>query len=266
MKFTVLAENRKENICDNEEGLSLYIESGNDKLLLDTGITDLFIKNANLLGVDLKEIKTIVLSHGHWDHGNGLKYLQERKTVILHPESHTKRYSLRRNMEYAGLNQTKTELESKYDVIQTKEPYEVYKDIWYLGEIERLNDYEAKSFPTVLEENKTDYLRDDSGIVIKTEKGLIVISGCSHSGICNTIEYAKKIMKEERIIAVIGGFHLKNVDEVTQKTIQYFINNRIQNAYMGHCTSDEVIEEFKNKLDGICNVESLYSGATFEII
>lgn len=265
MKFTVLAENRKQIVCSNEDGLSLYIELEDNKLLLDTGITDLFMQNAKLLGINLEEVKTIVLSHGHWDHGNGLKYLQDKKTVILHPESYTHRYSVRRNMEYAGLNQSKEELQEKFNLIETKEPYKILENVWYLGEIERVNDYEAKTFPTVLKENKTDYLKDDSGIVIKTEDGLIVISGCSHSGICNTIEYAKKIMKDDRILAVIGGFHLKNIDEATQKTIQYFIDNKIQNAYMGHCTSDEVIEEFKSKLNEKCKVECLYSGLQFEI-
>lgn len=265
MKVIVLTENRKQCECLNEDGLSLYIEVGENKLLLDTGFTDSFIKNAEMLGVDIASIKTIVLSHGHWDHGNGLKWLKDNKTVIMHPESFTKRYSLKRNMQYAGLNQTFEEMKNKFNVIQTKEPLEVLENIWFLGEIERNNDFEAKTFPTVLEEGKTDYLRDDTGIVIKTEDGIIVISGCSHSGICNTIEYAKKITKEDNVIAVMGGFHLREINESTEKTIQYFINNNIQSAYMGHCTSDEVIEEFKTKLHDKCKVEKLYAGARFEI-
>lgn len=266
MKLIVLSENRKQNECLNEDGLSLYIEVGQNKFLLDTGITDLFIKNAEILGIDIEAIKTIVLSHGHWDHGNGLKWLRDNKTIIMHPESFTKRYSIRRNMDYAGLNQTFQEMENKFNVIQTKEPYKILENVWFLGEIERNNDFEAKTFPTVLEGGETDYLTDDSGIVIKTDKGLIVISGCSHSGICNTVEYAKKVAQDNNIVAVIGGFHLKELDEVTEKTIRYFIDNNIQSAYVGHCTSDKVIEEFVKRLDNKCKVEKLFAGAKFEVV
>lgn len=265
MKLVVLSENRKENVCNNEEGLSLYIEIENNKFLLDTGITDLFIQNANILEIDLNKINIIILSHGHCNHGNGLKWITDNKTIIMHPESFTARYSIRRNMEYAGLNQTLEEMENKFNIIQTKEPYEIFKNVWFLGEIERNNDFEAKKFSTVLAEGETDFLRDDSGIVIKTDKGIIVISGCSHSGICNTVEYAKKVAQDDRVSTVIGGFHLKELDDVTEQTIQYFIDNKIQRVYVGHCTSDIVIEEFINRLEDKCKVQKLYAGAKFEI-
>ncbi len=133
---------------------------------MDAGITDAFLKNAETLGVNLDEVNTIVLSHGHWDHGNGLKYLNTKKTVILHPECYTKRYSLARNMEYAGINQTREELLEKFDLIETREPYEVFENVWLLGEIERKFEVPVKNLPTVLENEKTDYLQDDSGMAI----------------------------------------------------------------------------------------------------
>ena len=267
MKFIVLAENRKKCLCDNEEGLSLYIEIDDNKLLLDTGITDLFIKNSKILDVDLNQIETIVLSHGHWDHGNGLKYLEntENKTIILHPECFTDRYSIRRQGEYAGINLKLEEMSEKYNTIQSREPYQIFDDVWYLGQIERANDFEAREFPTELKNGEIDYLKDDSGIAIKTNNGIVVISGCSHSGICNTVEHAKKVTKENKVYAVIGGFHLKNINKITEDTIKYFINNNISKAYMGHCTSDEVIVEFEKKLKGKCEVEMLYAGLDFKI-
>ncbi len=87
MEFTILTENRScNNNCINEDGLSILIEMNDNKVLLDTGITDAFLKNAKTLGVNLDEVNIIVLSHGHWDHANGLKYLNSKKTLILHPE------------------------------------------------------------------------------------------------------------------------------------------------------------------------------------
>ena len=159
MKFVVLTEDRNcNNSCVSEHGLSIYIEIDNHKLLLDTGITDAFLKNAENLGINLDEVDKIVLSHGHWDHGNGLKYINKKKTLILHPECYTKRYSLRRNMEYAGISETKEELLKKFELIETKKPYQIFENVWFLGQIGRKFEVPIKNLPTVLENNKIDYL------------------------------------------------------------------------------------------------------------
>lgn len=104
---------------------------------------------------------------------------------------------------------------------------------------------------------------NDSGLVIKTNLGLIVISGCAHSGICNTIEYAKKVTGENRALAVIGGFHLKEIDEQTVKTIDYMKKNNVNLLYLAHCTSDKVCEHFMEMLPEITNI--IKTGNTYEI-
>lgn len=267
MRFIVLIEDRNcDNNCISEHGLSIYIETEGNKLLLDSGITDAFINNAKTLGINLDEINNIVLSHGHWDHGNGLKYLNTRKTIILHPECYTKRYSLSRNLEYAGINETREELLNKFELIETKEPYKIFENVWFLGQINRKFEVPTKNLPTVLEDEKIDYLHDDcGGIVVKTEKGIIVFSSCSHSGIDNIIEQAKVIANEDKVIAVVGGFHLKEINLYTEKILQYFKDNKIPKAYMGHCTSNEVIEYFEKQLNGITEIKKLFAGAKFEI-
>ena len=266
MKFTILTEDRNgDTNCISENGLSIYIEINDKKLLLDCGITDAFLKNAKTLEINLDEVNTVVLSHGHWDHGNGLKYIKSKKTLVLHPECYTKRYSLRRNMEYAGINETREELLKKFELIETKEPYQIFENVWFLGQIDRKFEVPIKNLPTVLENGKIDYLYDDSGIVIKVEKGIIVFASCSHSGINNIIEQAKKITNEDRILAVIGGFHLKEINPYTLEIIQYFKDNEIKRAYMGHCTSNEVIEYFERQLDGFTEIKTLFAGARFEI-
>lgn len=266
MRFTILTENRESNCnCINEDGLSIYIELENKKILLDAGITDAFMKNAKVLGIDLQEIDKIVLSHGHWDHGNGLKYINLKKTLILHPDAYTKRYSLLRNMAFGGINQTREELKEKFDLIETKEPYQIFENVWFLGQINRRFEVPKENAHTVLENNEKDYLYDDTGIVVKLEKGIVVFSSCSHSGINNIIEQAKEVTRDDRILAVVGGFHLKKLNEYTNKIIEYFSSNNIKVAYMGHCTSDEVIQEFKNKLKSTTKVTTLYAGAKFEI-
>ena len=84
------------------------------------------------------------------------------------------------------------------------------------------------NLPMTNEEGEDYAHLDDSGRVIKTQEGLIIISGCAHSGICNTVEYAKNVTGDNRIISVIGGFHLKQVDERTLKTIEYMKNNSVK--------------------------------------
>lgn len=266
IKFTVLTEDRMcENNCISEHGLSIYIEINNNTLLLDSGLSDVFLKNAETLGINLDKVENIVLSHGHYDHGNGLKYINARKTLILHPNCYTKRYSLRRNMEYAGINQSKEELLEKFDIYETKKPYEIFDNTWYLGEINRKFEVPARNLPTVLENEEIDYLKDDSGIVIKTESGIIVFASCSHSGINNIIEQAKEITNENKVLAVVGGLHLKEINSYTSDIIQYFKDNKIENAYIGHCTSDEVIKYFEEQLNGYTKINKLFAGARFEI-
>ena len=138
--------------------------------------------------------------------------------------------------------------------------------MWFLGQIGRKFEVPIKNLPTVLENNKIDYLYDDcGGITIKTEKGIVVFSSCSHSGIDNIVEQAKKVTSEDKVLAIVGGFHLKEKNTYTDEIIQYFRENKIQTAYMGHCTSDEVIEYFAKQLKGVTKIEKLFAGAKFEV-
>ena len=249
VKIAVLNDNR----CDsdkfeNEHGISLFIDGFNKRVLFDSAQTDIFMKNAEKLNIDLKNIDMIVLSHGDYDHGNGLKYLSTKTKLVCHPDFMKTRIS-RRTGNNNGLNQTREEIEKKFDLIESSEPYYIDENIIFLGHVERLNDFEpGKNLPAVDENGEIFTFPDDSGLVIKTSKGLIVISGCGHSGICNTTEHAKKITGETRIFAVMGGFHLKAVDDCALKTIEYMKNNNVEQIYLAHCVSDEVCEEFSKRL------------------
>lgn len=249
VRIVVLNDNRCDsNNFESEHGISLFIECDGKRILFDSGQTDIFIKNARKLDIDLNKIDDIILSHGDYDHGNGLKYLSAKAKLICHPDFVLTRIS-KRTGNNNGLNQTRDELKQKFDLIETKEPFYISENIIFLGEIERKNDFEkGKNLPAYDENQNTYEHLDDSGLVIKTEEGLIVISGCAHSGICNTIEYAKKITGDNRILAAVGGFHLKDIDQQTLKTIEYMKNNSVKNIYLAHCTSDVVCQEFIKQL------------------
>lgn len=266
IKITVLNDNRceKENF-ECEYGLSLYIEYDQKKILFDAGQTDIFLRNAEKLGIDLVDLGAIVLSHGDYDHGNGLKYLNPKTKIklICHPDFLKNRIS-KRTGKYDGLNQTKNELSEKFDLVLTKEPYRISENIIFLGEIERKNNFEkGANLPMVDGRGETYAHFDDSGIVLKTPRGIIVISGCAHSGICNTIAYAKEITNTQEVLAVIGGFHLKEINDQTTKTIKYFLENEIKNIYPMHCTSDLVCSEFLKEIPA--HIKILSSGTRLKI-
>lgn len=247
MKISVLTENVAGGTFAAEHGLSYFIEHDKN-ILFDTGHSDIFIQNAKKLNINIeKDTDTVVLSHGHWDHGNGLIHLK-KKTLITHPYSYIKRYR-KRDKSYIGLNQTWGELNRKFRLISTKQCYNISEKLIFLGEIPKLNDFEANETSFIDSKNNPDFIPDDSGLAIILDDGIAVISGCAHSGICNIIEKAKLVTGINTIKLVMGGFHLKENNEQTQKTIEYFIQNNITNIYPSHCTEFNALAAFHSKFN-----------------
>jgi 7,8-dihydropterin-6-yl-methyl-4-(beta-D-ribofuranosyl)aminobenzene 5'-phosphate synthase len=241
MKITILNDNAPGRLCLSEFGLSYFIES-DKKILFDAGATDVFLQNAKRLNVSLDDIDLIVLSHGHWDHGNGLKYLSNHK-LICHPQCFTDRYN-KKDDSYVGLNQTLEEVKTRFDLIFTQTPYKISPDITFLGEIPRKFDFESQATYFKDAEGNDDFVPDDSALAITTSNGLVVISGCAHAGICNIVEYAKQVTQTEKVHAVIGGFHLRLDNNQTAQTISYFKSLSIPNIYPAHCTALPALARF----------------------
>ena len=193
MKLTVLTENnsRIDNYLLAEPGLSLLLEFDNKKILFDTGYSDVFIKNAEKLNIDLSEVTDIVISHGHNDHTRGLTYFNLRNVpLIAHPKIFDTKIGL--DKIHYGCPISEEELNKRYKLNLTTKPYWITNELVFLGEIE----------------NNTTPDIDDSALVYKKENGIYIITGCSHSGIANIIKYAKKVTNENKILGVFGGFHL----------------------------------------------------------
>jgi len=246
MKLFVLTENTAGDKFLAEHGLSYLIGHGEQTILFDTGHSDVFLKNARTLGIDIhRDIDTVVLSHGHWDHGDGLGYL-ENKTLITHPGYFIRRFR-KNDKSNIGLALSKREIEKRFKLITSSKPYKISPDIIYMGEIPRENDYEAKTTTFIDENGNDDFIPDDSALVIINNNELIIISGCAHSGICNISEYAKKVTGLEKIKTVIGGFHLKYDDLQTRKTIKYFKQQKIKHIYPSHCTELPALAMFYNE-------------------
>ncbi len=262
VKIVILNDTRNsnKNKFENDDGFSAYIEIENNKILFDAGPSEKFMKNAEKLGIDLNQVNTIVLSHGHYDHGDGLKYFNNKVEFIAHPNCTLKRWWKDDHSHYSGIQLTKEELENKYNVHFTKEPYKINQNTYYLGEITRKYPVHLKKW--ALENGENDDVLDDSGMVINTENGIIVIAGCSHSGICNIVEQAKKVSNNSKVLAVIGGFHLREVDENTNKVIDYMKNN-VKEVILAHCTADSVCNKFVNDLKGKIKVSATEVGKIY---
>ncbi|MBE9480644.1 MAG: MBL fold metallo-hydrolase [Bacteroidetes bacterium] len=253
MKLTVLVDNNTliDRYFYGEPGASYFIEDEGKKILFDVGYSDVFIKNAQKLNIDLLNLDFVVLSHGHLDHTWGLDPLirlyteaiienlnHKNPIIIAHPLTF---YSKKNN----GLNEigsiiSEVKLSKHFNIKLSKEPVWLTKKLVFLGEIERKNDFEAK-IPigkiVINNSENDDYLLDDSALVYKSSTGLIIITSCSHSGICNIIEYAKKICEENRITDIIGGFHLLEPSkEQLQGTLEYMKKLKPYEVHACHCT------------------------------
>lgn len=244
MKLTVLTENVAGRNCLAEFGLSYLIEA-DKKILFDTGNSNVFLTNAHRLGISLDDADMVVLSHGHWDHGNGLQYFGNKK-LLTHPGSFIKRYN-KKDKRYVGIDLSYSELSEKYEILLSDKPFHISPEITFLGEVPRTNDFESVQTHFILENGEADFVKDDSALMVRTSNGLVVITGCAHSGICNTVEYACEVAGSDKVYAVFGGFHLKNDLEVTEKTMKYIKKKGIERVYPSHCTSFQALAAFSRE-------------------
>lgn len=239
-----------------EHGLCLFIRLFNGDqehtILFDSGRTRLGVgRNLGVLGIDLTRLEAIVLSHGHADHYGGLnrviKYLNgSSMPLIAHPDAFLNRYNelsdgtlmkrgrlVERTLEKAGV-----------PIVKNKAPYLLASNLLAVtGEVERVTDFETISAHRYIKRDgklEHDLIRDDQSLVLNLKgKGLVVISGCAHAGIINTIRYARKITGIERVHAVLGGFHLTGPKMETQieKTVRELAEINPTVVVPMHCTS-----------------------------
>jgi 7,8-dihydropterin-6-yl-methyl-4-(beta-D-ribofuranosyl)aminobenzene 5'-phosphate synthase len=250
MKVSVLAENSvgRPNCkdCLAEWGLSLYLQINDVRILFDSGHKGTFTKNAAVLGVDFERTDYVVLSHHHWDHTGGLRFnpFKTKKKLITHPR-----------VPRAVFTEQALDLEATFELTSSKEPVELLPDIFYLGEIPRYTDFEQGVF-------KDDPMPDDSAIAVKTDKGVIVVTGCSHAGVCNIVEHAKKATGQQ-LYGVIGGFHLFEDDPAAiQGAIAYFKQAQPTFLYPMHCVDHAAMSAFYNEF----RVMKYGAGDVFEVI
>lgn len=253
MRLTVLVDNA--TLTDRyflaEPGLSIYIEDGETRLLFDAGYSDVLVTNARKMGIDLLRVSEIVLSHGHLDHTWGLDALirlhteaiiegRERvePTFIAHPDAFLTRSC--DGVGEIGCHLSVEELFRHGKVLLTTGPLWLNEDLVFLGEIERRFSFEpapSGSYIYTADGIREDTIPDDTALACRTPEGLVIVTGCSHSGICSIVEQAREVCGDDRVADIIGGFHLLDPQpEQMQGILDYFAEVRPAPLHPCHCT------------------------------
>ncbi len=242
MKISILVDNTPGVKTKAEFGLSFFIEHNGKTILFDTAQSNLFLENAKIMNLPIRDADFIVLSHGHFDHGNGLYYLKSGN-LVCHPGCFVNRYR-KTDRSFIGLRNSEEEIAEKFNLITSEKPYQLFDGAYFLGEIPRVTEFESQTTPFVFEDSTPDFVMDDSALALKTEHGVFVVTGCGHSGVVNTLEHAKKVTGENRIYGVMGGFHLKEINRQTKETIDYLKKNEVKHIFPSHCTALPALSTF----------------------
>jgi 7,8-dihydropterin-6-yl-methyl-4-(beta-D-ribofuranosyl)aminobenzene 5'-phosphate synthase len=258
MKISILVDNTPGINTKAEFGLSFFIEHNGKTILFDTAQTNLFLENAKIMNLSVQKADFIVLSHGHFDHGNGLANLNGGK-LVCHPGCFVKRYG-KTKRTYIGLKNTKEEISAMFNLITSEKPYELFDGAFFLGEIPRITDFESQTTTFILDDGTPDFVMDDSALALKTEHGVFVVTGCGHSGVVNTLEHAKKVTGDSIIYGVMGGFHLKENNRQTKETINYLKKNEVKHIHPSHCTALPALSAFYTSF----KVKQIKAGDVFE--
>jgi 7,8-dihydropterin-6-yl-methyl-4-(beta-D-ribofuranosyl)aminobenzene 5'-phosphate synthase len=267
-----------------EHGLAYYVESVvNGKTttcMFDYGLDPVGVmNNIGLLGLDLGKANAFSLSHGHFDHWMGavsiLKQNQSRiaggTPFYVGEEAFAHRYALRPgSTEAMDLGQLRKEdIEALgLKVVEVKDPVQIIPGVYFTGNIERVTTYE-KVPPSLLikrgEKPEPDDFRGEQALFFNVKgKGLVVLSGCAHAGIVNTVKHAQKIVGTDKVHAVMGGFHLINAKpEVIQQTVTDIKAMKPDYIVPTHCTGFEAITTFAREMPAEFNLNTAGTQYTF---
>lgn len=276
MRITVLVENTGPNEFKIEHGLSLYIEFNDKKYLLDAGPSDSFFKNAHALSIDLGRVDKAVLSHGHYDHGDGfMVFLNQYKDKVVYGAKNIfdDYYSgSGGSVHYIGLSSKLKQMKNRFNTISkdTKIDEKIYLILDDVSNTKEIG-VQKKLYKKVDDVLQPDNFDHELSLVFDTPKGLVICNSCSHAGLESIVDNIKKRLNKP-VYAYVGGLHMKSTknhietSSFTEEQIQnlcIFIEKNIQYVLTGHCTGNVSYDLLKKYLKD--RIDFLTTGKTIEI-
>lgn len=276
MRITVLVENTGPSELKIEHGLSLYIEFNDKKYLLDAGPSDSFFKNAHALSIDLDCVDKAVLSHGHYDHGDGfMVFLNQYKDKVVYGAKNIfdDYYSgSGGSVHYIGLSSKLKQMKNRFNTISmdTKIDEKIYLILDDVSNTKEIG-VQKKLYKKVDDVLQPDNFNHELSLVFDTPKGLVICNSCSHAGLESIVDNIKKRLNKP-VYAYVGGLHMKSTknhietSSFTEEQIQnlcIFIEKNIQYVLTGHCTGNVSYDLLKKYLKD--RIDFLTTGKIIEI-
>jgi 7,8-dihydropterin-6-yl-methyl-4-(beta-D-ribofuranosyl)aminobenzene 5'-phosphate synthase len=246
-----------------EHGLAFWIEIRGRRLLFDTGQGMVLAHNAGRLGVRLESVDAVVLSHGHYDHTGGLGHVLEvapRAELYAHPAALESKYSRADSGECREVGMplaVRRAIDARPDwLTPVKRPTEIADGVFVTGEIPRRTEYEDTGGPFFSDRDgrHPDRMPDDQAMFIDSRRSTMVLLGCGHAGVINTLRYVRDLTGHKPIHAVIGGMHLATAScDRIERTVDNLRRLRVERLLPGHCTGTAATSELRNAFPGRCD-------------
>lgn len=239
-----------------EHGFACLVETGDKKILFDTGQGQALMNNMQHMDI-AKDIDMLVFSHGHYDHTGGLtRYLKELSeyTSEIYASKHLfdEHYKeVDSGYSYLGIGTERSEVEKLYNLHLNENKVEIADHIILSGPVKRFEEFNADKLlcARVDGEYGKDMFRDEQYLVIRAEKGIHVVTGCTHCGAVNMLKDIREKFPDDKLLSVTGGLHMfRSTEEQTEHVIKFLEAEDVESINTGHCTGLDAAIQMKNRL------------------
>ena len=276
LTLTVLCDNLAKAPLRPEHGLALWLQGPDLALLLDCGSGETLQHNAEQLAIPLAACQRVILSHGHYDHSGGLVafWAQGGECPILaHPDALLPRYSHHPDKPVRGIGMPRALVARLSALAESQrqwrtKPEKLTAYLGTSGEIPRHDPYEDVGGPFFLDESgqTADRLQDDQALWLSTPRGLVILLGCCHAGLINTLQHLQRITGIQRVAGIIGGVHLLHAGEARlAHTLQFLRDCSPDFIWLGHCSGKAVMTRLRHELPRV-DVQLLHVGARYVLV